>query len=331
MLQLFWPWALAALPLPLFAWLLLPAASAGEAAALKVPFYQRLAALSSERKAGAIRRAWWLSLLAVLAWICLVLAAARPQWLGDPIALPVSGRDLMLAVDLSGSMRESDLRIQNQQVTRLDVVKVVLGDFIKRRKGDRLGLVLFGERAYLQTPLTFDRTTVEIMLAESEIGLAGNRTSIGDSIGLSIKHLRERPEESRVLILLTDGANTAGEIEPIKAAELAKQAGIRIHTIGVGADEAYQRTFMGVRRVNPSRDLDEKTLQAVADMTGGQYFRARDTQELEGIYRKIDELEPVEVEAETFRPMTPLFYWPLGAAFGLSALLLMAMGRFRPV
>ena len=331
MLQLLWPWVLGALPLPVLVWLLMPAASTGEAAALKVPFYQRLASLSSFRQRRTAQTAWWLRLLALLAWICLVIAATRPQWLGEPIALPVSGRDLMLAVDLSGSMREVDLQLNNKQVTRLAVVQSVLGKFIERRKGDRVGLVLFGERAYLQTPLTFDRTTVGVMLAESEIGLAGNRTSIGDAVGLSIKHLRERPEESRVLILLTDGANTAGEIEPIKAAELAAQAGIRIHTIGVGADEAYQRTFMGVRRVNPSRDLDEKTLQAIADLTDGQYFRARDTGGLEDIYRTIDELEPVEVEAETFRPVAALFYWPLSAAFILATLLVLIKAGVRRV
>jgi Ca-activated chloride channel family protein len=262
----------------------------------------------------------WSVLVAAMAWLLLVTAAARPQWIGDPIELPASGRDLMLAVDLSGSMEAKDFELNGQAVDRLTATKAVAGEFIQRREGDRLGLILFGENAYLQTPLTFDRQTVHTLLLESVIGLAGKKTAIGDAIGLAVKRLRDNASESRVLILLTDGANTAGEITPSRAAELSASAGLKIYTIGVGADEMVVRSLFGQRLVNPSQDLDEETLRDIAQKTGGRYFRARNTAELEQIYKLLDELEPVEIEALSFRPTEALFYWPLAAA------LLMALG-----
>jgi Ca-activated chloride channel family protein len=260
--------------------------------------------------------------IAAFAWILLVLAAARPQWVGDPVALRITGRDLMLAVDLSGSMKRRDMQVEKDWVTRLDVVKRVAGEFIERRDGDRIGLILFGTRAYLQAPLTFDRPTVRTLLQESVIGLAGEQTAIGDAIGLGVKRLRERPAENRVLILLTDGANTAGEVHPMDAARFAAKLGLKIYTIGVGADVAMMRRLYGSVRVNPSADLDEPTLAAIARATGGRYFRARQTNELVEIYRTLDELEPVISDDEQFRPTIELFYWPLGLALLLAVGLL---------
>ena len=259
-------------------------------------------------------------ILLVLAWILLVLATTRPQWVGEQLELPVSGRDLMLAVDLSGSMEVDDFEINGRNVDRLTATKFVARDFIERRKGDRLGLILFGRKAYLQTPLTFDRHTVNTLLMESAIGLAGRETAIGDAMGLAIKRLKDNQQDSRVLILLTDGANTAGEIEPIKAAELAQRYGLKIYTIGIGSDKLVRRGLFG-RQFNPSRDLDEKTLTAIAEATGGQYFRARDTEELNEIYSRLDELEPVEVDSQTFRPVRALFMWPLAIALLIGGLL----------
>jgi Ca-activated chloride channel family protein len=267
----------------------------------------------------------WRLLIACSAWLLLVLAAARPQWVGDPVALRITGRDLMLAVDLSGSMKRRDLQIGKEWVTRLDVVKQVAGEFIERRDGDRIGLILFGTRAYLQAPLTFDRPTVRILLQEAVIGLAGEQTAIGDAIGLGVKRLRERPAQNRVLILLTDGANTAGEVRPMDAARFAAKLGLKIYTIGVGADIAMMRRLYGTVRVNPSADLDEPTLAAIARATGGRYFRARETGELVDIYRTLDELEPVIGDEEQFRPTTELYFWPLALALFL-AISLMAGG-----
>jgi len=323
MLEFVWWPMLFALPL---AWLMrkiLKPRSQGQSHALKTPLFSRWTAMQ-ENNSHANPRQWLRFVLMSLIWILVVLATARPQFVGEPIELPSSGRDLLLAVDISGSMEATDLQLAGQKVSRLDVVKSVLNDFIERREGDRIGLILFGEQAYLQTPLTFDRDTVKTMLNESAIGLAGaSRTAIGDGIGLAVKRLQQRQAESRVLILLTDGQNNTGAVTPLKAAELANQIGVKIYTIGVGADAMVVDSFFGKRTLNPSKDLDEKTLNAVADATNGRYFRARNTQELEAIYTLLDEIEPVEDEPETFRPVKALFYWPLGLAAILSLVMLL--------
>ena len=236
----------------------------------------------------------------------------------------------MLAIDISGSMSVEDMQLGNQNVDRLTVVKAVISDFVDRRQGDRVGLILFGSNAYLQAPLTFDLESVETLLIEAPVGIAGGKTAIGDAIGLAVKRLRPRPEGDRVLILLTDGASNVGAVTPLKAAELANAAEVRIHTVGVGADEMVVPGLLGLlgqRRVNPSADLDEETLQTIADNTGGQYFRARNTQELAGIYALIDQLEPVEQDAEVFRPRKALFFYPLGLGLALLALLITLSSR----
>ena len=314
MIHFEWPLLLFALPLPLLIRWLIPAEIPVEESALKVPFLSDFSEGSSQSVSQAQQ---WPLLLASIAWCLLVLASARPQWLGDPIEQAVSGRDLMLAVDLSASMEEQDFFINKQAVDRLTAIKAVATDFINRRVGDRVGLVLFGTNAYLQTPLTFDRKTVQTLLNEAVIGLAGENTAIGDAIGLAVKRLKSQPADSRVLVLLTDGANTAGEITPIKAAELAKDNQLKIYTIGVGADEMIVRSFFGNRKVNPSRDLDEKTLIKVAESTGGKYFRARNSDELNNIYMLLDQLEPVEKDKQYFRPHSELYPWPLGLALAL--------------
>ena len=182
----------------------------------------------------------------------------------------------------------------------------------------RVGLVLFGSRAYLQTPLTFDTESTATLLEESEIGLAGRETAIGDAIGLAVKRLREDAASERVLILLTDGANTSGEVQPLQAAEFAAREGLTVYTVGVGADEMMVQDFFGSRVVNPSADLDEETLRAIAERTGGNYFRARDAQALAEIYLMLDELEPVESDVEAVRPVDELFYWPMSLAYLLA-------------
>lgn len=318
MLEFLWPWLAILWPLPFLIRWLWPAEPIPPQA-LRVPFLQRLQQLSTESRPPRYPPQRLGLLLAWLCWTLLIAAVMRPQWVGNPILLPVSGRSLMLAVDLSGSMKEEDLQLAGATTTRLAVVKDVLREFILRREGDRLGLILFGEQAYLQTPLTFDRQTVQQMLVEAEIGLAGERTAIGNAIGLGVKRLQDLEESERVLILLTDGANTAGDISPEQAARLAEQAGVRIYTIGVGADEMLVQTFFGTRRVNPSRDLDEALLQNIASLTGGRYFRAHSTEELKEIYRLLDQLEPVERADDVFRPLQPLYPWLLGLALALSA------------
>jgi Ca-activated chloride channel family protein len=314
MITLAWPWALALLPLPLLARLLLPPADAAARGALRLPPLQSAAGLELGRSARFARGR---QILAWLAWVLLVAAAARPQWLGEPVDLPLAGRDLMLAVDVSGSMDSRDYLLDDRPVNRLEVVKSVAGRFIERRRGDRLGLILFGSRAYLQTPLTHDRATVRTMLDESVIGLAGRETAIGDAVGLAVKRLGGREDGNRVLILLTDGTNTAGGLAPVDAAGLAAQAGVRVYTVGIGGGTVGLRTPFGMLR-RRAGDLDPSTLKAIAEATGGRYFQATDTQQLESVYEELDRLEPTSRDSRTYRPMQPLYMWPAGAGLALS-------------
>ena len=323
MIEWLWPWAFWALPLPILARFLFPRSQRAEAA-LTVPSLGDFSSVTTASSGEPPRRLWKIVLLG-LAWIFLVTSAARPQLTGDPVSLPASGRDLMLAVDISGSMGTEDMEVQGDFVDRLSVVKAVIAKFVEARNGDRIGLVLFGTNAYLQAPLTFDLKSVNRLLIEAPVGIAGGKTAIGDAIGLAVKRLRKRPNEEKVLILLTDGANNVGEVEPKVAAELAARDGIKIYTVGVGADELRMPGIFGTlggRVTNPSADLDEDTLEGIAAVTGGKYFRARDPQALIQIYAIIDELEPVEQESEVYRPVQALFYWPLGLCIALLSLLL---------
>jgi Ca-activated chloride channel family protein len=309
MINFAWPWMLLFLPLPwLLARLLPPARPQG--AALFLPFAASLAGASAPavRAPPRLRR-----VLFALVWLFLLAAAARPQWLGDPQALPSSGRRLLLAVDVSGSMATQDMA---GGYNRLQVVQKVAGDFIRGRHGDRVGLILFGTRPYLQAPLSADLGTVGEFLRQAVVGVAGAETAIGDAIGLAIKRLREegddpggKPGGETVLILLTDGSNTAGAMPPQQAAELAAAAGLRIYTIGVGSDA--QPGFFGI---GGGSDLDEDTLKGIARATGGEYFRASDAGTLEQVYARIDRLEPSAGRAQWYRPSDEWFYWPLGLA-----------------
>jgi Ca-activated chloride channel family protein len=328
MFQIEWPLVLLLIPLPLLVYLTLPARAQQQQAALRVPIIEdfQLGGVQADE----VKSYRWRQFFSLLAWLLLVFAASRPQWLGESIAIPISGRDLMLAVDLSDSMRTADFKLEGKQVNRLQATKQVASQFIERRRGDRLGLILFGTQAYLQTPLTFDSKTVNRLLQESAIGLAGERTAIGDAIGLAIKRLDLESDNSRVLVLMTDGANTAGEVTPLKAAQLAASRGLKIYTIGIGADEQIESTWFGLRRTNPSAQLDEKTLRAIASLSGGRYFRARDTQELAKIYDLLDELEPLPRDTQSLRPVKALFIWPLIFALALATLLVVPRLWRRP-
>jgi Ca-activated chloride channel family protein len=271
---------------------------------LRIPFFKYL---EPDKNSNRRSPSWARLALASLAWVLLVSAAARPQLIGDTVRQSITGRSLMMSVDISMSMNEPDMIISGRRLTRIAAVKAVASDFISKRDGDRIGLILFGSQAYLQAPLTFDRKTVATLLEESFLGLAGRATAIGDAIGLAVKRLREEDEKNRVLILLTDGANTAGNVEPLKAADLAAQEKVKIYAIGVGSQG--------------SSDLDEPTLKAIADKTGGQYFRARDVEGLLNIYKSLDEIEPVSKDELSYRPVKELFYYPLAIALALSALI----------
>ncbi|WP_105168722.1 vWA domain-containing protein [Pseudoalteromonas sp. T1lg23B] len=314
MFEFTWPWAFVLLPLP---WLLakLKPVQHTASARLRMPSFANLATLAPKAVQHNRKMHWLESLL----WLLLVVAAANPQWLDEPIALPNEGRDIMLAVDLSGSMTEQDMEYQGRYIDRLSVVKAVLGDFIEQRQGDRLGLILFGDTAFLQTPLTRDLNTVSQMLSEAQIGLVGRATAIGDALGLAVKRFSQKQQSNRVLILLTDGQNTAGNLSPDDALILAREEGIKVYTVGVGSDGRGGFSLFGMGGVGGG-SIDEATLKHIAKETGGLYFRAKDVAGLQQIYQELDKLEPVSDEAQTFRPQLALFYWPLGGALLLIAL-----------
>ncbi len=308
MIHIAWPWMLLFLPLP---WLLgrwLPEAKP-QGDALFLPFAANLSEGGVVTLAARSRRQRFLF---VLVWILLLAAAIRPQWLGDPLPVPTTGRQLMLAVDVSGSMATRDMA---GNATRLDVVQAVAGDFIRHRHGDQVGLILFGTRPYLQAPLTADLDTVNQFLQQSVVGIAGTQTAIGDAIGLALKRFRAEPgggpgkHRKMILILLTDGGNDAGLMDPIEAARMAAAAGLRIYTIGVGA--AAQQGFFGA---SGNDDLDEGTLKAIARISHGEYFRATDADALAKVYARIDQLEPSAGREQWYRPHSEWFPWPLALA-----------------
>ncbi|WP_409420126.1 VWA domain-containing protein [Pseudaeromonas sp. ZJS20] len=308
MLILAWPWLLLLLLLPLLVRRSLRAVPAMQGDPLVIPTLPYV----SERPVAAQR---WHPWLLLLAWACLCLALARPQWLGEPIALEQAHRNLMLAVDLSDSMRTQDMVLKGAPVDRLSVVKQQLTQFVNRREGDRMGLILFADHAYVMMPLSADHATLAQFIDELDFGLAGHLTAIGEAIGLSLKRLEQQQTQQKVLILLSDGRDTVETLPPLTAATLAAQAKMRIYTIGLGAEDPADPD-------GSNSDLDEQTLTRIAAVTGGQYFRARDPDSLAQIYRAIDELEPSEISARYYQPRQELYPWPLALALALSLLML---------
>lgn len=312
-----WPWLLWLLLLPLLIRLIVtPAKNTNDV--LWMPY---LDDLHSMTKTMHFRQTILPLLLAALAWLLLITAAARPQLVTEAQGLPISGRDLVVAVDLSESMRQTDFEIGQRYVNRLDASKYVAGEFITQREGDRIGLIVFGSQAYVQAPLTLDRKTVQILLDETSIGLAGSKTAIGDAIGLAVKRLRDSDSDKRVLILMTDGANTAGEVGPDVAARLASTAGLRIYTIGIGKQEEQLDDDQFV--IPNTYGLDERILKYIANITGGKYYLASDTQKMQGIYEEINQLEPVITEGEQLYLHDELYMYPLALA-----IMLLLVSRF---
>ena len=300
-----WPWCFLALPLP---WLLRRLlAPVEDGAALWVP--QLPAGLDAART----HRPGWPLGVASLAWLLLVLAAARPQLPGEFQVPSVSGRNLMLAFDVSASMSTRDLRLGDQTMARLQVARTLADDFLQRRQGDRVGLIVFGSQAYLHTPLTFDLDAVRTALATMEAGFAGPETALGDAIGLATKHLKPLPEKNRALVLLTDGANTTGTLTPARAAWLAQREGVRIHVIGIGATPV-----MKAQASAPAIGLDEATLQQIVEQSGGSYLRATDSAAIEGFFRRLEQLEPSTGGTAVGHPQRALYPWPLGLALVLT-------------
>jgi len=321
MLGFDWWWALLMLPLPQLVRRLLSASTSTQLA-LAVPLLGQHPYEDSTLRQSSMRLG---GLCLWLFWICLVLAASRPFWLGEPISRTVSGRDLMLAVDISGSMNETDMTINSKPASRIDVLKVVVGKFIERRHGDRLGLILFGTNAYTYVPLTFDLDALGDLLTDISTGLAGRHTAIGDALGLAVKSMRKQESRHKVLILVTDGSNTAGFENPIVAAQVAARQGLTIHTIGIGTDAKTLAQFYGLQNIPVGLILNERLLANIARVSGGQYFRATNLAALEQIYLELDKLEPVDYEYQSHRPRHELFLFPLSA--GLLVMLFYLLAR----
>lgn len=311
MLEFSWPWLLILLPLPL----LWRRSGSSNGRALKLKPLVKLTQKSNSPGPQWRQTSSWLS---AVIWCCLVLAAAEPRWLSDPVQLPQQGRDIMLVIDLSGSMEIQDMSWQNQPIDRVEAVKRLTREFLQRREGDRIGLILFADAAYQLTPLTLDLATVQKMLDEVVVGMAGRRTAIGEGIGLAVKRFNELSSSNKVIVFLSDGASNTGNISAEESLQLAKAANVRIHTVGIGAEEMTQQGIFGPRTVNPSHDLDEPLLIRMAEETGGEYFRARNTEEFRRMYELLDELEPIERESLSFRPQRSLVHWPLAIALLLS-------------
>ncbi len=250
MIQFLQPWLALLWPLAFIVYWLFPAILANQQMALQVPFLSQLQSLYSQQATVSKKNSiFWLFPLVI--WSLLVTASCQPVWLGDPVFTPLAGRNILLAVDLSGSMQISDMSLAGDQASRLDVVKTEARNFLNSRKGDRLGLILFGTKAYVQTPLTFDRKTVMNMLNDATIGLAGTQTAIGDALGLGIKQLIQTPEQGRVLVLLTDGGNNAGVVLPLDAARIAKSQHI-VFTLWVWGKPNCVPGFFGPQVIHPT-------------------------------------------------------------------------------
>lgn len=318
MYQIDFPWLLALLSAPLLVWLLLPA-HRETSASVRLPFFDQVAEAAGIRPtSGAVvaRRTWVQLLCEATAWCLLILALARPQFVEPPIEKVEPQRDLMLALDLSQSMDTKDFRAPGGATeARVDAVRKVVADFVAKRPGDRIGLIAFGDAPYPLVPFTMDHQTVQAMIAETLPGIAGPRTSLGDAIGLAIKMFEQTTIPDKVLIVLTDGNDTASRMPPAKAAGVAKQKGVVIHTVGIGDPAATGED-----------KLDAATLQKVAADTGGRYFFGGDQTQLAAIYDTLDKITPQDQKNLSWRPRIELFHWPLGGAIGILSLYYSASG-----
>lgn len=312
MYQLDFPWMLLVLPAPLLVWWLLPS-HRETSASIRLPFFNQVASAAGiEPTEGSVvpKRTWPQTVVDTLAWCLIVLALARPQYVEPPIERTEPQRDILLALDLSQSMDTRDFAASDGTVkARVDAVRTVVSDFVSKRPGDRLGLIAFGDAPYPLAPFTMDHGLVKTLVEGLLPGIAGPRTALGDSLGLAIRMFDKTNVPQKVLILLTDGNDTASKMPPLKAAEVAKSKGIVIHAIGIGDPAATGED-----------KLDSASLQKIATDTGGRYFFGGDQGQLQDIYNELDRITPQDQKQLSWRPRIELYHWPLGAAVVLLAL-----------
>ncbi len=305
--EIAYPWVFLMLPLPLLVFWLFPPLRI-KSASLLLPTYQNALDFTGQkpRKSAMIKRRGWFKWgVLMIAWILLLVALSSPQLVGEPEMKVKTSRNFLIVSDISFSMAQKDWVINGQKATRWEAVKNVMHEFIKKRQGDRMGLIFFGSSAYIQAPFTPDLQTIDQMLEEADVGMAGQMTRIGKAITKGVEMFDNDTIETKVMLLLTDGVDDGTDILPLDAADLALKDSVLIYTIGIG-DPATSES-----------DLDEETLMEIADMTNGQYFRAIDTKRLEEIYAELDRLEPIEYEEKENRPVTLLYYYPLAGSISI--------------
>lgn len=329
MFHFHFPWFILLLPLPIFFYWLFPISAKEkreEAVEIHFPALYRLKSIFSSSQVTKKKSTFLFFLLLSISWMLLIVALMQPENIDQFRHVKNKGYDLMLAVDISGSMQALDFSTPDKTINRLEVVKEVVSRFIQERKGDRQGLILFGQHAYLHVPLSLDAFAISRMLNEVAIGMAGNATAMGDAIGLAVRTLRERPEGSRILILLTDGEDNASSIPPLTAAKLAKQYGIRIYTIGIGKKGLvpFLNRFGGYGMAEVS--IDEELLKEIAKETGGKYFSATNEKMLTSIYAEISSLEKTEANESVLLLREPLYQYPL--SLSLFFLLVLTLSQF---
>lgn len=314
--EIAYPWVLFLLPLPLLVYWFLPALKM-KSASLTLPIYEKAIEYTGQKpkKAALIKRRGWIRWLVLMtSWIMLMLALSSPQLVGEPEMKVKTSRNFLIVADISFSMAQKDWEIEGEKARRWDAVKEVMYDFIEKREGDRMGLIFFGTSAYIQAPFTPELGTVRQMLDEADVGMAGQMTHIGKAITKGVEMFERDTIETKVMLLLTDGVDAGTDILPLDAADLAREDTVIVYTVGIG------------KPGNRGSDLDEKTLQEIAEMTGGQYFLARDKDRLQEIYAELDKLEPIEYEEQENKPVTLLYFYPLAAAIALLLILALILG-----
>ncbi len=299
-----WPWLLVLTPL----YWLLPKRNVSASAALDHPYLMSLGQTTQTHgKKNSVRTILWL-----IAWMFIVIALMRPQWVSEPVANKLSGRSILLSVDLSTSMLEKDMRWNGRPIERYQAVQAIVGEFVNQRQGDFIGLVVFGSFADIQSPLTPDTQAVKDILEDLRPGMAGQSTAIGDGLALAVKQLRESDSPDKVIILLSDGENKTGNVTPEQATQAAQKSDIKVYTIGFGSS---QMNGLGGLFSSMSSSIDETALKNIANQTNGQYFRASTTDDLFQVFNTIDKLEASDRDDRELRLITELYWAPLSVCF----------------
>lgn len=319
-LEIAYKWVALLLPLPLLLYALLPPLRRRRTS-LMAPFFQRAVRISGaapRKNAWITRKNFWMYSVLLLCWICLLAAASSPRYVSKPERQPKTVRSFLIAADISFSMAETDWVVGGKRMSRWEAVKSLMKEFVEKRKSDQIGLVVFGSNAYIQAPLTTDLPMINWLMDQTEVGMAGQMTNIGDAIAYSVKILKEDTLKQKSMLLITDGVDTGTDLLPLDAAGMAGKDSITIYTLGIGKASG-----------SGGYDLDEPTLKAIAHTTGGKYFNALDEKGLSGVYKALDALTPVEYQEERYKPVTLLYYYPLGVGVILALVFQLIAGSLQ--